>query len=197
MNGLGAVGDGGAHPVGGVGGASGLNDYVGALANLKRESVRHSDISGPAAAHSKRHNVRLIWVDWHKIIRDDSHRMLVDAELLDTFSTSVNQPQSMRLPGGEMEFGKSSIVRTRRSISNERAIVVHFSVDQIVIRFRCCQREICTHDIFDDRKVRLVIVVRQQYRAEIDVIACVSWAIDYHGSQQTTGVLCAIVRMVP
>ena len=86
--------------------------------------------------------------------------MIVDTEFLDTLGTRIDQSQSMLLPGCEFKFGKTGVIRARRAISHEGAIVIHLSINQIVDRFRGYLREIRTHDIFYNVKVRLVIIIR-------------------------------------
>lgn len=90
MDSEGAVGDSGAHPVDGCRIAGGLNNHVGALADLSKESVRLPDAFAHVPAYSEGDDLGLIRLNWHEIIREDSHRMSINAELLDTFSTSID-----------------------------------------------------------------------------------------------------------
>ena len=148
-------------------------------------------------AYSEGHNLRLVRLNWDEIVRDDGQLVLVDAEFLNGLGTSIDQPQAMLLPRSKMKFGKASVVRTWRSIGNERAIVIHLPIDQIVVRFWRYLCKIRTRYIFYDLIVRLVIIVRQKYRAQINVIVCASRPVDYHRSKKTSGVLGAVMRMVP
>ena len=193
----GAVGDGGAHPVGGIWVACGLDDHVGALADLWCWFSRCSDYGCWRLAYSKGHNLGLIRLDRHKVVCNDGQLMPVNAELLYRVGTSINQPQPMLLASRELKLRKTGVVRAWRSISDKRAVVVHLPIDQIIIRSRRYISKIRTHYIFYELIVRLVIIVRQQYWAKVNVVVCALRAVDDHWSNEATGVLCAVVRMIP
>ena len=76
--------------------------------------------------------------DWDIIIGDHGHLVIVNAESLNTFRSSVDQSQSVCLASGEFEFRNSSIVCARRFISgsDSRAVEIHLAVDEIVVRGR-------------------------------------------------------------
>lgn len=59
----------------------------------------------------------VVWLDGYEIIRDNSHIMSVDGELLYSFCTGINQPKSVKLSGAESEVGDSGIALARRGIS--------------------------------------------------------------------------------
>lgn len=148
-------------------------------------------------AYSEAHDFSLIRLNGHKVICNDSHRVLINAELLDTFGPSVDQSQPVLVSRRELEFGKTSIVRARRSISDERAIVIHLAIDQIVDGFRRYHGEIRTHHLLYEVIILLMIIVRQQNWTDIDVVVCAIRSVDYQRSKNTTGILCTVVRMVP
>ena len=112
-------------------------------------------------AYSEGYDLGLIRLNGHIVVGDNGQLVSINAELLDTLGTSIDQSQPMLLPGRELKLGKTCVVRAWRSISDKRAIVVHLPVDQIINRFRRYLSEICTHNLFYDVIVRLMIIVRQ------------------------------------
>ena len=103
----------------------------------------------------------------------------------------------MFLSGRKVKFGKAGVVRARRSIGDERAIITHLSIDQIIVRLWRYLRKVRTHYFLYDLIVRLVIIVRQEDRSKINVIVRALRPVNYHRSQNTSGVLGAVMRMVP
>ena len=47
---------------------------------------------GVRLAYSKGHDLRLVRLDWDKIVRNDGQLVLVDAEFLNTLGTGIDQP---------------------------------------------------------------------------------------------------------
>ena len=109
--------------------------------------------------------------------------MVIYTEFLDSGDTRIDQPQPMLLAASEAEFGQASIVDAGAGGAVASAVTtckVHLSVDQIVVRcwsneaFVC---EISPHDTFEDGKVALVVVIIECYRAKINVVGVIHWAV--------------------
>lgn len=83
-------------------------------------------------AHSQCDHIGFVGLDWNKIIRDDSHDVIVDGELLNAFGTAVDESQPVLLSGLEPEFGYSGIGCAMGAV-DKRTVVIHLAVDQVVI----------------------------------------------------------------
>ena len=111
--------------------------------------------------------------------------MIINAEFLDSLDTTVHQSQSMLLAASEAEFGQARIVdavacgAVARTISTCK---IHFSIDQVVVRwwsngvFIC---EVSPHHTFKYGEVVIVIVVVEHHWAKIDVVRDIGWAMYY------------------
>lgn len=179
LNGVRAIADGRSHPICLVCIAVGFHDHVSSLPDTEC------------------HNLGLIRLDGHEVIRHDSHLVSINTEFLDTFRAGIDQSQSMLLAGCELEFRKSSVVDTRRTVGDERAIVIHLPIDEIVNAFRRHKTQIRAHYFLDDVVVLLVVVVCQQDGTEIDIVLHVLGTVDDHWADQAAGVLRAVVGMIP
>ena len=166
------------HPVDSGRGSNAFDDDIAALSN------------------SQGYDVCSVRFDWYKIIRNNGHVVTVNGETLDTFGTAVDKPQAHLLSRMELEFGETGIGCTLLTICDERAIVVHLAVDEIVVREKrsACN---CRHDLFDNLKIFCMIPIAKQDRPEIIIIGNVRWTVDNHSASQTSSVLRAVVRVIP
>ena len=73
--------------------------------------------------------------NWNEVVCNNRHIVPIDAESLDTFSSGINQSQSVSLSSGELELSNSSIIRTLGSIAscNALAIKIALSIDKVVV----------------------------------------------------------------
>lgn len=87
-------------------------------------------------ANSKGDNLGGIRVNLNEVVGNDCHVVAIDREALDTFGATVDEAKTMSLAGGELELADSGVVGTlgRVSLSDLRAVEVHLSVDQVVVR---------------------------------------------------------------
>ena len=116
---VGLVGEGAdegrAHEVGGAGVGFSCDEDVGALADSERDGAD---------------GVRL---DGDEVVGDYCHVVAVNAELLSPFRTRVYEAEPMDFVCLEFEFGDASIGSARLSVSNFATVIVHFSVDKVVV----------------------------------------------------------------
>ena len=146
---------------------------------------------------SQRHNLRLIRYDWNEIVRHDRHLMPINTEFLNPLRTRIDQAQPVPLPRLEPELRQSRVIDARRAIGHERAVVIHFPVDEIIIALRRHQTQIRAHHLLHYLIIRLVIIIHQHHRAKIDIVVRILRPVDDHRPQRAAGVLRAVVRMVP
>ena len=146
---------------------------------------------------SQRHNLGLIRYDWNEIIRHDRHLIPVNTELLNPLRTRIDQTQPVFLPRLELELRQSRVINARRAIGHERAVIIHFPIDEIIIALWCHQTQIRAHHLLHDLKIQLMKVIRQHHRAKIDIVVRILRPVDDHRPKQAAGVLRAVVRMVP
>lgn len=86
----------------------------------------------------------------------------------------------MLLARGEFEFGETSIGCASLSGSDQGAVVVHLSVDQIAVReWRRAAR--CCHDLLNEIIVIRVVPIREKDWADINVIWYVLGAMNDYG----------------
>ena len=98
----------------------------------------------------------------------------------------------------ELELGKAGIRRALLGFVRKlRAGEAHLAVDQIAVRIRRKEVRGRGHDFLDNLFVRLMIPVAEHDRSDVVVIRCLAWAVDDHGSCDTSRVLSAVVGMVP
>jgi hypothetical protein len=103
----------GSHPdcVGGL--ARGFDDDVASLAN------------------SEGHHFHVVGNDRDEVVGNNGHFVVVNAELLHTLGTRVDQTDAVGLAGLELELGNAGVGRASGVIALAR--VVHLSVDQVVV----------------------------------------------------------------
>ena len=82
----------------------------------------------------KRDRLDLVWPDWNEIDGSDNELVAIDAKVLKTFCTSVDEAQEMRFARGELELGESRVWRTFTAVSDSSAVVGHFSVNKVIVR---------------------------------------------------------------
>lgn len=98
------------------------------------------------------------------------------------------------------------------SVSDQRAVVVHLSIDQVAIRERRRTAR-SLHDLLDDIIIVSVVPISEKDRANINIIWNILGAVDDHGcatlaetsalvmprltSDKTGIVLSAVVRVIP
>ena len=84
------------------------------------------------------HTSCIVRDDGHKIIGDNGHCVTINAELLSSFGTSVDQTQSMHLSRTKSEIGNASVAFAFRLITwgDFSAVKIIFPVDEIIIRSR-------------------------------------------------------------
>jgi hypothetical protein len=114
--------------------------------------------------------------------------MTVNREFLHSFSTHVDQPQSMLLARGEGELRDTSV---GRAIYILVAWKVHLAVDQVVVG--CRLRSVVGffgHCLFDKRIVIFMVPVAQDYWAEVDIVVYILGTVDDHGTGCATCILC-------
>lgn len=107
----------GAHPKGRFRAARvGGHEHVGALPNAQG------------------HNRCVVRLDGHEIVGNHRHDVVVDGETLDTLGSRIDQAQSMRLVGLELELGDAGVADARRRVTglDGRAVEIHLAVDQVV-----------------------------------------------------------------
>lgn len=88
--------------------------------------------------YTESNHVGLIWLDWYEVIGDYSHHMVVDGEALNAFGTCIDESQTVGLSGRELEFGNTGARRALLAVGDQTAVVIHFAIDQVVVRFRRC-----------------------------------------------------------
>jgi hypothetical protein len=86
-----------------------------------------------------------------EVVSNDSHGVVIDAELLDTLGTGVDQPEAVLLAVREFELGDTSVWRARQCCVLAR--VVHLPVDQIVINLW----NLVVHRVIDQGEVILMV----------------------------------------
>ena len=167
-----------AHPVGGFWCPNGLHNNITTLTDTES------------------HDVGGVRLDGHEVVGNDSHIVAVDGEALDAFSTAVDEPQTVFLPGVELEFGKTGIRgAVNRGIGDQRAIVVHLAVDEVVVGEGW--RLTHSHDLLNNLKVLGVIVVAEHDRSKIVVVLDLGGPVDNHRPNKTCGILSTVVRVIP
>jgi len=128
--------------------------------------------------------------DWDKIIGNNRQIVAIDAESLNSFGSSVDQPKSVSLAGCEFELGDSRIVGAWSLVTgcDGGTIEVHLAVYEIVVG--CWSRisagtERC-HYSLNNIKILTVIVVCQEHWSNINIIWHMLGAVDDHRSQKAT-----------
>lgn len=121
-------------------------------------------------AYRESHNSGVIGLDGDKIIGDNCHCMIVDAELLDSCSACIDKAQSYPLPTGEFERRETCVVRARSSVTDSGAVKIHFAIDEVVIRRRSDQTGVCTHDSRKQGEIIVMIPITDSYWTKIDVV---------------------------
>ena len=102
----------------------------------------------------------------------------------------------MLLTRVELEFRKTGIRGAlNRGIGDQRAVVVHLAVDQVVVRER--RRLVRSHDLLDNLEVLGVISVAEHDWPKIVVVLNLRGTMYNHRSNKTSSVLSAVVRVVP
>lgn len=153
----------GTHPEGRVGWVSGVHDHVGTLTNAECD------------------NIRRVWPNWDKVVCHHCHIMTVDGEALNTLRAAIDESQTMFLARGEFELSETSIRRALLSVSNQGAIVIHLSVDQIVIGEWRGRASLVAHDLLYQVKVISVVPVGKKNRANVNVVWYVLWTVNDNG----------------
>ncbi len=174
-----AVADHRPHPDGIAGAAGGFDDDVRALTDAQGDDFR---------------GVRL---DGHKVVGHDGEFVVVDAEFLQTFSTGIDQPESVFLALCELELGVACVGCARGAVLDQVAVVCAFAVDQVVVGIWCHLGQIGAHDVFDEVVILAMVVVGQKNRAEILIIVGICRSVDNHGTEETSSVLSRVVSMIP
>lgn len=145
----------------------------------------HDDISTLADGNGD--YICCVRLDGDKVDGDDLQLMAVDAELLDTFSTSVDKTQKMLLSRLELELGNTSVGRAWPS--SVRTGVVHATVDEIVVRWR----EATIHGSVHERVVIGMEPILKNDWTNIDIVFLVTRSVDDHGTVGTARVLGAVM----
>lgn len=174
--GIAATGQGRAHPHKVAGLSGGLNNNIGPLTNTKSDKVG------------------LVWLDFDEVVGDDGHLVVVDAELLDTLGTGVDEAEEVLLARLEAEFRNTSV--RRAGVGGVSTWVVHLAVDQVVVGERR-KTGLGVHDLPDQVEVLVVEPVREDDRSLVLIVLRVRRTMDDHSSEGTAGVLCAVVTVVP
>ena len=65
--------------------------------------------------------------------------MIIDIEELDPSAAGIDNSQSMELPLGEVELGKTSVRCAGGTFGSQGAIVIHFTIDDSVVPCRSSQ----------------------------------------------------------
>lgn len=124
--------------------------------------------------------------------------MSIDGETLSTLGTGVDETETVGLAGLELELGDTSIVRALGlvSSSNSGAVEVALAVDEVVVR-EDQARGVRGQNVLNDVEVLLVVPIRKEDGADINVVGRLSRAVDDNGAGKTTGILRRVVRVVP
>ena len=149
------------------------------------------------SSYAKSDYLSIVWYNGHEIVRHYGQFVSVNAELLNSFCASIDQSKTMFFARLELEFRETCIVRARGPISDERAIVVHFPIDQVINGLGRDFAEISTHNLFDKMIVFFMKVVCEQDGTEVFVVLHVRWTVNDHWAYQTTSILCAVMGVVP
>jgi hypothetical protein len=179
------------------------SSYEGALTKrgshpnyVRRLSYSFDDDIG-SLTNTKRHHIYFTGNDRNEVISDNGHDLVVDAELLHTLGTRVDQADAIGLTRLELESGYTSIRRASDFIN--LAGVIHLSVDQVVVAHRRLSAlGFYGHDVFNDVIVIGVILIRKHDRPEIFIVlSIVMWSVDDHRTEETASSLSTIVGVVP
>jgi hypothetical protein len=117
--------------------------------------------------------------------------MAVDGELLDTLCGCVDEAKAVLLSGLEREFGDASVWCADEG--GVRARIIHFTVNEVVVT----QGKTSMHSKINHGEIVIVIPIRKDDRADINVVVCSLWSMNYDGTKSTSGILSAVVRVVP
>lgn len=101
----------------------------------------------------------------------------------------------MLLACGKSELGDPRVGRALLTRLRERAVKIHFAVDQTVVGGRASTAH--SHHLLDDAEVFVVIPIAQYDRADVAIIRHVLGSVDDHGPEQPTSILTGIMRVIP
>ncbi len=104
---------------------------VGTLANLCQNQYLINVMT--TTTYTESDYVGLVWLDWYEVVGDHSHSMVVDGEALYALGTSIDESQTVSLPGRELEDGNTSVRRALLPVGDQTAIEIHFAIDQIIV----------------------------------------------------------------
>lgn len=137
------------------------------------------------------HHSSIVGLHRNKVVSDDGHHMVVNAELLDALRTRVEDAKKMGFAAGEMEFGEASVVGTFGSSCRVSAIEIHLAVDEVVVRdwsslasFGHVADNVCQHV-----EIRPMEVIVQGDRTKIDVVSGTSRSVNNHRTPQAFCIL--------
>ena len=77
----------------------------------------------------------IVGLDWHEVVGNYRHGMLVDGEALDALCAGVDQAEAVGFAGLEPELGDAGAVGAFGLVSSVHSgtVEVHLAVDQIVV----------------------------------------------------------------
>ena len=104
------------HPHGISGLTSGFDEDVGAL------------------THAQGDHVGGVRPDRDEVVRNHSHLIPIDSESLQSLGASVDEPETVRLSGLELELGQTGVGGALGACWEGGAVEVAFTVDEVVIR---------------------------------------------------------------
>ena len=123
--------------------------------------------------------------------------MVVNRELLCTFSTRIDEAKTVGLSSLEVKFGQAGIVRTLMTAWSSRAIEVHLAIDQVVVTSRNKRTQGWCNDVLHDWIVATMVPIGEHDRAKIYVVRHIFGSMHDHWTYRTIGVLCRVVSMIP
>lgn len=127
--------------------------------------------------------------------------MSVNAEVLGTLRSAVDETHAVLLSRRELEVRKTGIGLARGARCDEGAVVVHLSVDQVVVRRAGSndRLKIGAHDLLHNIVVVAVVPVLKENRADVDVIVLFfrEGSVDDHRSKQASVVLSTVMSVPP
>lgn len=103
------------HPHGICGLADGFYENVGAL------------------SHAQRYHRGGVRSNWHEIVRNHSHLVAVDGETLQRLGARVDESETVRLSGLELELGQTRVGDALGASWERRAIEITFAVDEVIV----------------------------------------------------------------
>ena len=108
--------------------------------------------------------------------------MVVNAKFLNALCACIHQAEKVRLAAGKLELGDPSIVRTFVGSGRVRAVKIHLSVDEVVIRRRSESSRVSAHHALKDGKVRGMKVIVKGDRSQVDVVIGAFGAVYHYGT---------------